>query len=180
MASIKIAPPFILPAEGGFVDNPNDRGGATNKGITWREWQIVFGDTTASWNRFLVMSSDDWMVVFKSQFWDKIQGDAINSPRIALTIADWYFNSGRYAAVDVQVILDNLFGDHLAEDGCIGTQTVQAINAADEPIFYADLIAKRLSFYEDIVEHNPSQQVFLQGWKNRLTKLQAYNSTLAA
>ena len=34
MASIDKLIPFILKWEGGFVNDPTDRGGATNKGVT--------------------------------------------------------------------------------------------------------------------------------------------------
>ena len=34
MANAKLLQPFILRWEGGFVNDPLDRGGATNKGIT--------------------------------------------------------------------------------------------------------------------------------------------------
>ena len=34
MANYKVLVPFILKFEGGFVNDPHDRGGATNKGVT--------------------------------------------------------------------------------------------------------------------------------------------------
>ena len=34
MADVKILAPFIIKWEGGFVNHPNDPGGATNKGVT--------------------------------------------------------------------------------------------------------------------------------------------------
>ena len=39
MADIKILSPFILSFEGGFVNHPNDKGGATNKGVTIATWK---------------------------------------------------------------------------------------------------------------------------------------------
>ncbi len=41
MADVKILAPFILKWEGGFVDDPVDRGGATNKGVTIATWRQV-------------------------------------------------------------------------------------------------------------------------------------------
>ncbi len=38
MANFNLYFPSLLHEEGGFVNNPNDHGGATNKGITFREW----------------------------------------------------------------------------------------------------------------------------------------------
>ncbi len=41
MAKIDYLAPFILSFEGGFVNNPNDKGGATNKGVTIATWKKV-------------------------------------------------------------------------------------------------------------------------------------------
>lgn len=41
MANIKILAPFILAWEGGFANDPIDRGGATNKGVTLATWKQV-------------------------------------------------------------------------------------------------------------------------------------------
>ena len=39
MAHLKPFAQFILSFEGGFVNNPNDRGGATNRGVTISTWK---------------------------------------------------------------------------------------------------------------------------------------------
>ena len=41
MAKIDILAPFILSYEGGFVNDPLDRGGATNMGVTIATWKSV-------------------------------------------------------------------------------------------------------------------------------------------
>ena len=41
MANINILSPFILSWEGGFVNDPHDRGGATNRGVTIATWRQV-------------------------------------------------------------------------------------------------------------------------------------------
>ena len=41
MADVMKLAPFILSFEGGFVNDPDDRGGATNKGVTIATWRKV-------------------------------------------------------------------------------------------------------------------------------------------
>ena len=43
MANAKLLQPFILRWEGGFVNDPLDRGGATNKGITIGTFRQFYG-----------------------------------------------------------------------------------------------------------------------------------------
>ena len=39
MAKVELLAPTIFKWEGGFVDDPLDRGGATNKGVTLSTWK---------------------------------------------------------------------------------------------------------------------------------------------
>ncbi|MFV0470220.1 MAG: glycosyl hydrolase 108 family protein, partial [Dysgonomonas sp.] len=41
MAKIELLVPFILKWEGGFVNDPDDSGGATNMGVTIATWKQV-------------------------------------------------------------------------------------------------------------------------------------------
>ena len=41
MANVNDLAPFILKWEGGFVNDPKDRGGATNMGVTLNTWNRV-------------------------------------------------------------------------------------------------------------------------------------------
>ena len=41
MAEVMKLAPYILSFEGGFVNDPDDRGGATNKGVTIATWRKV-------------------------------------------------------------------------------------------------------------------------------------------
>jgi lysozyme family protein len=176
MAKSEILAPFILAAEGGHCNVPGDAGGETNKGVTYSEWKTVFGDTH---DRFLIMSSEDWNTIFKKEYWDKALGDQINSQRIANTIVDWVFNSGKYyPEADVQDILIHTFGAHIGEDGNFGPATIAAINQADEQKLYEDIIAKRLWFFDQCVLSHPTNAKFLTGWQNRIKHLQEFNNTL--
>src|ERR1017187_7977633 len=95
--------PFIKTAEGGWVDNVNDSGGETNKGITYTTWVSFFG---ADHDRFMAMSDEDWGAIFKKDYWDQMLGDQIQSQRIADIIVDWVWGSGKhYPEADIQDIL---------------------------------------------------------------------------
>ena len=169
MADYKHVIPFILSAEGGWVNDPNDAGGETNKGITYNVWKSVFGDTH---ERFMAMSNEDWSVIFKKLFWDRILGDQIKSQRIADTIVDWVWGSGlHYPSADVQDILIHTFNQHIAEDGSFGPGTIASINAVDEQKEFDAIIAKRFWYLDQIVAAHPTNQKFLQGWKNRINHL---------
>lgn len=199
MADVSKIVPFILSAEGGYVNDSTDKGHETNKGVTWDVWVSYFGDTDASHHRFLAMDSEDWMKIFKGEYWDKILGDQINSQKIANAIVDWVYNSGRYyPELDIQKLINFIFKKHLDTDGDFGKNTIDAINECDENTLYSDILDRRRQYYNDIIsmekanivklhgeqvyeeltKEGKTQAKFLKGWLNRIDNLEVFNSKL--
>lgn len=175
MVDYNILVPFILKAEGGYVNNSSDKGGETNKGITWATWVTFFGDTSASHNKFLVMDSLDWGLVFKKGFVDKCLGDLIVSQKIFNVYIDWCWGSGfYYPTKHLQTVLG------VTADGIIGQHTISALNSFDESKLYDALCNARIEYYKNIVANDDakgdfSQDKFLQGWENRVINLEKFN-----
>ena len=170
MANFKHIIPFIKKAEGGYVNDPLDHGGETNKGITYTTWCTVFG--TNAHDKFITMADADWETVFKKLFWDQILGDLIKSQRIADIIVDWVWGSGKhYPEADVQDILIHMFNEHISEDGNFGPATIAAINEVDEQKLWDAIVAKRFWFLDQCVVSHPTNAKFINGWKNRMNNL---------
>ena len=63
MADYRRLVPFILKKEGGFVDDPDDLGGATNKGVTFATFQYYMGKNKTI-DDLKHITDDQWMVIF--------------------------------------------------------------------------------------------------------------------
>lgn len=173
MADYQKLIPFILKAEGGWVNDPSDSGGETNKGITYSTWKSIFGDTH---DKFMKMSKEDWSVIYKKLYWDAAWGDKINSQRIANLIVDWVWGSGKhYPELSIQDILINSFNQHITKDGNFGQHTIDAINTIDEQKLYDLIIVKRTNYLYSITKSTPTNSKFLKGWLNRLNNLIEFN-----
>lgn len=167
MASFDIFYPRVKKWEGGYGFHANDSGGCTNHGITIATWQAfgrdLDGDGDIDCRDVELMSIDDAKHISKTQFWNKFLADNIKNQQIAEILVDWGFNSGSYYPTKkVQELLG------LRPDGVFGRTTLEAINKANQKQLYEDLFKAREAFYRNIVASNPSQNVFLQGWLNRL------------
>lgn len=166
----------VLEAEGGYVDNPNDKGGKTNFGITEAVaraagYTFDMKDMPQSFARSIYL--DQYVV--KPGF-DKV---LMISPEIAAELVDTGVNMGpRVAAMLLQRAL-NLFNKHgevygaLKVDGAIGSASLNALNAyiANRKANAVPVLIKVLNIlqgfrYIELAEGNPSQKEFIFGWIN--------------
>lgn len=165
MAKAELLKPFILKWEGGFVDDPLDRGGATNKGITIGTFRNFYGKD-ATVEQLKHITDEQWLHIFKSGYWDKWKADDIENQSIADIVVDWAWASGTVTSIkQVQKILG------VAVDGIVGNDTLTAINIAGQRSLFVKIHSRRIEFVENIVKRDPSQARFLKGWKNRINSL---------
>ncbi len=170
MANIKILAPFILSFEGGFVDHPADRGGATNKGVTLRTWQNFGYDKTDDGmvdSLDLCSLSDEEVVdvILRPHYWDRCRADEIADQSIANILVDWVWASGVWGIKHTQRILG------VAADGVVGEITLRTINAHPPRELFDKIKSRRWQHFTSIAEQDPSQSVFLRGWLRRLDSI---------
>ena len=162
MANHLLLIPKILKWEGGYVNHPNDKGGATNKGVTLSTFRKYFGKTKTV-NDLKNITNEQWQYIFKNGFWDRWKADEIKTQSIAELLVDWLYCSGVYGIKYPQQVLG------ITVDGIVGPKTLSAINNySDQEELFNRLWNRRKKHYEDICKKNPSQKVFLRGWLNRL------------
>ena len=173
---IKKLIPFILKWEGGFVNHPNDPGGATNMGVTIAVWKAQGydkdGDRDIDVADLKLMSKDDVAMIMKKNYWNRWLADNIKSQSVANTLVDWVWASGKWGIVIPQRLLG------LKEDGIVGYITLEALNetiAKDEKKFLAQLYKARYQYIDDIIKRNPKLAVFKKGWLNRMKDLEEFN-----
>lgn len=165
MANYMLLAPFIMEHEGGFVNNPNDKGGPTNKGVTLRTFRDYAGNNV-NVQDLKDMSDYQWYAIFKRFYWDLCKADKINSQAVANAIVDWAYNSGpRTAIATVQRILG------IDNDGIVGPMTIEAINNMRSGKLFDAIQFERAAFVQKIVKNNPSQSIFLKGWLRRINEI---------
>lgn len=165
MADAKKLIPFILKWEGGFSNHPLDKGGATNKGITISTFRQFFGKN-ATVEQLKNMTDEQWETILRRGFWDKFGADDIVNQSVANMCVDWAWCSGAATAIRR---VQRLAG--VKADGIVGRVTLEAINGKNGKEFFEAVKAGRLSFVEAIVRRDPSQKVFVKGWRNRISSI---------
>jgi lysozyme family protein len=157
--------PFILRWEGGYVNHPDDPGGATNKGVTqrvydqWRDRQgLPRRDVRA-------IEDAEVRAIYEADYWLPPRCDLLQR-ELDLVQFDTAVNMGTGRAVRM---LQASLG--CVVDGDFGPDTKRAVEACD---LGATLIAycdEREAYYRRLAHQRPKLNVFLEGWLNRLNAL---------
>lgn len=161
MAKFKTYAPKLLQFEGGYVNHPDDNGGPTNKGVTLATYRQYCGQEKTI-KDLQNMSYGTWQNIMKDLYWDKCKADDIMNQSLAELIVDWCVNSGIVGIRKMQEVVG------VKPDGIVGPKTLSAINGADAEQLFDRIWKARQQFYINIVKKNPRQQVFMNGWMNRL------------
>lgn len=159
----------VLKHEGGFVNHPQDPGGATNKGITiatYRKWV----DRDGTIDDLKRITDDQVSKVYRSVYWNAIKGDDLPSG-VDYAVFDFAVNSGpNRAAKYLQAVLG------VTQDGKIGPVTLEAAKKADASTLIDALCDRRMAFLKSLKTFD----TFGKGWTRRVDEVREKATTLAA
>jgi lysozyme family protein len=167
MADFDVFLPLLLGFEGGYVDNPTDPGGETNKGVTMATFRTsshsLLGVDPTSAN-LKALTDAQAGILYKNLYWDKMQGDNFGLQELANIVCDFYVNAGTHATSMLQTVLNNM-GAHLVVDGGIGAASLQAMSALPPDQIYNNYKQQRIAYYQNLGVRYPQ---FLKGWLARV------------
>ena len=166
MAIFAPALAFVLPHEGGYANNPADKGGATNHGITqatldaWNETHEGYPESVAD------LGEDDAGAIYEEQYWPGLE--LVASQAVASKILDMRVNFGVSGGNKIaQQAANTLVDPPTAVDGNWGPDTVLTINTAPEKDMLQALADALTERYKAIAAKDPTQATFLGGWLRR-------------
>ncbi len=163
----------VLRYEGGYVDHPNDPGGATNMGITRKtlaRWRRISPWWKLSKREVRTLKRAEAARIYRALYWDRCRAGLLE-PGLDFALFDFAVNSGPHRAVQQ---LQKLVGT--LTDGIMGPLTLSAVRlfTKNSKSGLADLIralcAARLGFLRRL----SSFSKFGRGWRARVDSVQAY------
>ncbi len=169
----------IVRREGGLVDDPDDRGGITNYGVSLRYAQGVGldldGDGDTDVDDILMVTPDRAVILYITDFF-VVPGINRLPVEIQPQLFDIAVNSGPGRAIELlqrAINEDFITLDALFEDGRMGPKTrraaefvVEMTNDGGASLNNAVLLG-RVRFFRELSMTRPSQQKFLRGWLAR-------------
>lgn len=152
----------VLVHEGGYVNDPQDPGGATNKGVTqavYDDWRHGQGAAPRSVRQ---LEPAEVQAIYRHLYWDRIKGDDLPSG-VDYATFDFAVNSGVSRAAR---FLQTAAG--VASDGIIGPATIAATKVSPSNVITA-LVDHRLSFLRSL----GTFPRFRKGWTARCNEVRA-------
>lgn len=160
----------LLQDEGGYTDDVDDPGGATNFGITQRDLDKWTLDLHMP-DRVKELLKSDAARYYKYLWWDKYHYNNFTSLEIATKIFNLSVNIGPQEAASLLQEALQWSGYGIKVDGVIGPKTFAATNEmclhGREEDLHVELNEEVSHYYEHITEENPKLLKFLKGWLRR-------------
>jgi len=156
----------IIAREGGFVNDPADRGGATKYGIT---------RATLAWHRGYHVTVEDVKNLTVQEATEIYEKRFIYGPKFNLikeidksgqmlysNMVDFGVMSGPHLAIThLQEILQ------VTADGVLGPVTLEALSKASHVSVNKQLVIRRALMAARLAKRDPNQLRFLAGWLTR-------------
>lgn len=138
---------FVLLREGGYSNNPNDKGGETNKGITYQTYNSYRKSRGLSPRSVKYITDEEVRDIYYNNYYKASGADKIQNPKLAAYVFDTAVNMGVSRAKEF-----------LAKSG-------NDLNTYEQ---------LRRNKYNQFVEYDSFQRCFLQGWNNRINSLREF------
>jgi lysozyme family protein len=151
---------FTLNAEGGYVDDPDDPGGATNMGITLatlREWS---DDPDLGPVQVENMTQRTAGAIYRSLYWNPLRADALPAG-VDLSVFDMGVNAGIWRSARLLQQALGFAGEDV--DGCVGPDTLAAAARCNARSLVDDLAERQAAYYRGLSDF----PIFGSGWLNR-------------
>ena len=169
MAEFKTAFQLTIGHEGGYVNDKDDPGGETYKGVArkihskWDGWQMI--DMMKREPGFPANLDKDPELqeaiadFYRVNYWDRIKADAITDQKVAESIFDFAVNAGvSTSALLAQMVVET------KPDGVIGPESIAKINLFDTDHFLAAFTVAKIARYVSIVKKRPTSRKYFYGW----------------
>ena len=169
----------IIRREGGYVNDPDDPGGATNFGVTIGTMKRLKldldGDGRITSKDVRILSREQAADIFIKQYYERPRINLLPAP-LQPSVMDMYVNAGGNAVKILQRLLGE-FDEPVTVDGALGSLSAAATERAmaKAPELFVDAygIARR-NYYYRLAENRPSLRKFARrrdggkgGWIKR-------------
>ena len=161
--------------EGGWADDPADRGGKTNRGVTEATWVNYWRSRNQRPPCSIQDASErQTKQVLHDEYWIKSKCDKVGEVSSAYLAAHLFDACVHHGQQRGQMLLQqalNYLGASLVVDGIVGPITLEQVKVysrTHHDALIASMMFQRAQYFDSIFKSNPSQAQYKRGWFRRL------------
>lgn len=162
--NLKYIKDFFKRWEGGWANDPDDKGGCTMSGITIATYRKYFGKEKTC-EDLKQLTDTEWTKIFKEGYYNKMKAEQIDNPSIALLCTQMCWGSGPITAIKK---IQNCLG--CKADGIVGPITLGKLNGPNPQYIFKRLWQMRYVWLCNIATQGNNKK-FLAGWLRRLNDI---------
>ncbi len=145
---------FTIGNEGGYVNDPYDKGGETKWGISQRSYPRL---------SIKSLTKEQAKSIYHNDYWKPAYDELLNKD-LSIRLFDMAINSGAYnAEITLQKAINHC-GGNIVEDGDIGMVSIKSSNLAHQGWLLERFRVERSKYYADCVDRKPNDLKFLKAW----------------
>lgn len=179
MSNFRSAIAFVLKNEGGYSNDKNDNGGATNFGISTRFLKLINkdidGDGHVTSKDVKALTENRSIELYREYFWDHYRLNELRDVTISTKALDLFVNMRGISAGKILQRACNNCGAALKVDGIPGSKTLNSLNSISlfgvtKEQLLSEIRKEQADFYHAIVKADKTQKKFLKGWLARAAR----------
>jgi lysozyme family protein len=178
---------IIVKHEGGYVNDPDDTGGETYRGISrkyhpdipmWARIDVIKETRRINDNDVISELEEEVKSFYRENYWGGIKGLWINYQELAVKLFDMSIHLGLSRTVRLLqegLNIFNLFGilwQYIEEDGIFGEQTLDALTIADVKnraiVLTKYLKCEQGHLYKKSIHDRTKNQKYAYSWYSRI------------
>jgi lysozyme family protein len=161
MKTFQDALAFVLKWEGGYVNDPDDRGGATNCGVTQSVYDAYRNSQNLGRRPVKDINRDEVADIYRMRYWRASRAEWLPWP-LSLAVFDIAVNSGVGRSTQ---FLNRIFGLGTSMEWTVALSAkIHKANAKETAL---QLCRERERFYRRLAVLRPVNRKFLKGWLRR-------------
>ncbi len=162
----------ILKHEGGYSNDPDDKGKATKYGISLSfleaEKLDIDGDGDVDIDDIKAITSSKSKDIYYNVFWKRNQYDKIEKEDVAIKIMDTSVNVGSSRCHKIlKNSLNEIMLDRIKVDGIMDDETIEIINLIEPSLLLNEFRKEQADFYQSLINKTPKYKKYRTGWMNR-------------
>jgi len=160
-SNFNVALQLILRFEGGYVNDPADKGGETNKGIIKKVYDAYRTSIGKPIQSVKNISDEEVKDIYYKNYWLAAKCD-----KLPVDVDTVHFDAAvNCGPTQAAKFLQRSIG--VNADGVVGDTTLAKVNSMSSKVVVKSYVSSRIDFYIDLVIKDVTQVKFLKGWIRR-------------